>query len=115
LSSNIVARIDDVLHVDDLTKHSDKISSLSKVGVITERSTSVPYNKDVTNFLSMGRKEDYGCPIDAKLAPKLITFDQVPEFEIDTESSDLESSDCTEDFKLNLMDQAWIEGAMKGF
>ncbi|WJX49159.1 hypothetical protein P8452_35628 [Trifolium repens] len=114
-SSNIVARIDDVLHVDDLTKHSDHISSLSKVGVITERTTSVPYNKDVTNFLSMGRKEDYGCPIDAKLAPKLNTFDQVPEFEIDTESSDLESSDCTEDFKLNLMDQAWIEGAMKGF
>ncbi|CAJ2655837.1 unnamed protein product [Trifolium pratense] len=106
LSSNIVARIDDVLYVDDLTKHSDQFLSLSKVGVITEKSISVPFpcNKVVTNFLSIGRKEDYGCPIDAKLAPKLNTFDQVPEFE-----TDMESSDCTEDFKLNLMDQAWIE------
>ncbi|KAK2432839.1 rop guanine nucleotide exchange factor [Trifolium repens] len=110
LSSNIVARIDDVLRVDDLTKQSDRLSSLSKVGVINERSISVPYNKVVTNFHSIGRKEDYGCPIDAKLTSKLNTFDPVPEFETDTESSD-----CTEDFKLNLMDQAWIQSGREEF
>jgi len=103
LASNIVARIDDVLYVDDLTKHSDQLSSLSKVGVITTKSISVPCSKVVTNFLSIDRKEDYGCPIE-KLVPKLNTFDEVPELE-----TDMESSDCIEDFKLNLMDQAWIE------
>jgi hypothetical protein len=64
----------------------------------------------VTNFHSIGRKEDYGCPIDAKLTSKLNTFDPVPEFETDTESSD-----CTEDFKLNLMDQAWIQSGREEF
>jgi hypothetical protein len=93
-----------VLYVDDLTKHSDQFSSISKVGVIIEKSISVPYDKVVTNFLSIGNKEDYDCPIDAQLAPKLNTFDQVPAFE-----TNMESSDCAEDFKLNLMDQAWIE------
>ncbi|KAL2336528.1 hypothetical protein Fmac_010974 [Flemingia macrophylla] len=43
LAFNMVARIDDVLYVDDLTKHSGQISSLSKVGVITHKSISVPY------------------------------------------------------------------------
>ncbi|KAJ1411229.1 PRONE domain [Sesbania bispinosa] len=47
LASNIVARIDDVLYVDDLTKHSDQFSSLSKVGVITHKSISVPYSVPV--------------------------------------------------------------------
>ena len=35
LASNIVAHIDDVIYVDDLTKHSDPISSLPKVSVIS--------------------------------------------------------------------------------
>ncbi|GAU29696.1 hypothetical protein TSUD_264320 [Trifolium subterraneum] len=56
------------------------------------------------SLLFIGSKEDYGCPIDAKLGPKLNTFDEVPEVE-----TDMESSDCTEDLKINLMDQAWIE------
>ncbi|XP_058751782.1 rop guanine nucleotide exchange factor 7-like isoform X2 [Vicia villosa] len=103
LASNIVARIDDVLYVDDLTKHSDEFSSLSKVGVIPRKSISVPY-KVVTNILSMGRKEDYGCPIDTKLVPKLNTFDEVAATE-----TDKEPSDCIEDFKLDVMDKAWIE------
>ncbi|RDX94516.1 Rop guanine nucleotide exchange factor 7, partial [Mucuna pruriens] len=42
LAFNMVARIDDVLYVDDLTKHSDQISSISKVGVITHKNISVP-------------------------------------------------------------------------
>lgn len=92
-----------MLYVDDLTKHSDQFSSLSKVGVITTKSISVPYSKIVTNFLSIDRKEDSACPIE-KLVPKLKTFDEVPELE-----TDMESSDCIEDIKLNLMDQAWIE------
>ncbi|KAG4403414.1 hypothetical protein GLYMA_01G105900v4 [Glycine max] len=44
LSSNIVARIDDVLYVDELTKHSNPISSFPKVGVIAHKSISVPHS-----------------------------------------------------------------------
>jgi hypothetical protein len=92
-----------VLYVDDLTKHSNQFSSLLKVGVITTKSISIPYSKVVTNFLSIDRKEDSGCPIE-KLVPKLNIFDEMAELE-----TDMESSDCIEDYKLNLMDQAWIE------
>ncbi|KAI4354585.1 hypothetical protein L6164_003435 [Bauhinia variegata] len=42
LAFNIVARIDDVLYVDDLTKHSD-ISSFSKVGGRAHKGMSAPY------------------------------------------------------------------------
>ncbi|XP_017440896.2 rop guanine nucleotide exchange factor 7 isoform X2 [Vigna angularis] len=45
LASNIVARIDDVIYVDDLTKHSDSFSLLSKVGVIAHKSISVPCSR----------------------------------------------------------------------
>ncbi|XVE96957.1 hypothetical protein REPUB_Repub02eG0268900 [Reevesia pubescens] len=44
LAFNIVARIDDLLYVDDLTKHSDQFSSLSRVGVIGQKSLSSPYS-----------------------------------------------------------------------
>ncbi|XP_019450275.1 PREDICTED: rop guanine nucleotide exchange factor 7-like isoform X2 [Lupinus angustifolius] len=44
LAFNMVARIDDVLYVDDLTKHSGQFSSISKVGVITHKTLSVPYS-----------------------------------------------------------------------
>ncbi|XVE61971.1 hypothetical protein DITRI_Ditri06bG0081300 [Diplodiscus trichospermus] len=44
LAFNIVARIDDLLYVDDLTKHSDQFSSLSRVGVIGQKSLSIPYS-----------------------------------------------------------------------
>ncbi|KAF5737199.1 rop guanine nucleotide exchange factor 7 [Tripterygium wilfordii] len=44
LAFNIVARIDDLLYVDDLTKHSDQLSSLSSVGMIAHRSVTIPYS-----------------------------------------------------------------------
>lgn len=44
LAFNIIARIDDVLYVDDLTKHSDQFSSLSRIGLIGQKSLSVPYS-----------------------------------------------------------------------
>ncbi|KAK7294583.1 hypothetical protein RJT34_17472 [Clitoria ternatea] len=47
LAFNMVARIDDVLYVDDLTKHSGQFSSVSKVGVITHKSISVPCSMPV--------------------------------------------------------------------
>ncbi|GAB4827525.1 Rop guanine nucleotide exchange factor 5 [Ancistrocladus abbreviatus] len=41
LAFNIVARIDDLLYVDDLTKCSDKLSSMPTVSVITQKKVSV--------------------------------------------------------------------------
>lgn len=52
LAFNIVARIDDLLYVDDLTKHSDQPLSISKVGMIAHRSVvivpSTPYKTAFT-------------------------------------------------------------------
>ncbi|KAK7339743.1 hypothetical protein VNO77_20425 [Canavalia gladiata] len=59
LAFNMVARIDDVLYVDDLTKHSDQFSSLSKVGVITHKSISVPSSVPVP---STPYKSAFGTP-----------------------------------------------------
>ena len=42
--SNIVAHIDVMLYVDDLTKHFDPISSLPKVSVISHKSIFVSYS-----------------------------------------------------------------------
>ncbi|XP_061376346.1 rop guanine nucleotide exchange factor 7-like [Gastrolobium bilobum] len=81
LASNIVARIDDVLYVDDLTKHSDQFSCLSKVGVITHKGVSVPYSVPVE---SPPYKSAFG--------------------------TDMESNDFTEeDAKLKELDRAWLE------
>lgn len=41
LAFNIVARIDDLLYVDDLTKHSDQSISISKVGTIAPKSVMI--------------------------------------------------------------------------
>lgn len=49
LAFNIVARIDDLLYVDDLTKHSDQFSSISKVSVIAQKSVSIPYSVPVSS------------------------------------------------------------------
>ncbi|CAI0427369.1 unnamed protein product [Linum tenue] len=49
LAFNIVARIDDLLYVDDLTKHSDQFPSISKVSVIAHRSVNIPYSVPVSN------------------------------------------------------------------
>lgn len=44
LAFNIIARVDDLLYVDDLTKHSDQFSN---VGVIGHKSVSIPYSVPV--------------------------------------------------------------------
>ncbi|KAJ6871242.1 rop guanine nucleotide exchange factor 7-like isoform X1 [Populus alba x Populus x berolinensis] len=49
LAFNIVARIDDLLYVDDLTKHSDHFSSISKVSVIAHKSVTIPYSAPASN------------------------------------------------------------------
>ncbi|KAJ6425382.1 hypothetical protein OIU84_026032 [Salix udensis] len=49
LAFNIVARIDDLLYVDDLTKHSDHFSSISKVSVIAHKSVTIPYSVPVSS------------------------------------------------------------------
>ncbi|CAN4077195.1 unnamed protein product [Withania somnifera] len=43
LAFRIVARIDDLLHVDDLTRQSDKLSSVPTVSVIAHKKASLPY------------------------------------------------------------------------
>ncbi|GMY24157.1 rop guanine nucleotide exchange factor 5 [Fagus crenata] len=43
LAFNIVAHIDDLLYVDDLTKHSDRLSSTPTVSVISHKTISIPY------------------------------------------------------------------------
>ncbi|XP_057503810.1 rop guanine nucleotide exchange factor 7-like [Actinidia eriantha] len=43
LAFNIVARIDDLVYVDDLTKHSDPFMSTSKVGVTADNSIGILY------------------------------------------------------------------------
>ncbi|PIN01450.1 hypothetical protein CDL12_26039 [Handroanthus impetiginosus] len=51
LAFNIMARIDDLLYVDDLSKHSDQLVSITKVGVITHKSvpiTGTPYKTAFT-------------------------------------------------------------------
>jgi hypothetical protein len=49
LAFNIIARIDDLLYVDDLTKHSDQFSSLSKVGAIAHKSVPVSFSVPVSS------------------------------------------------------------------
>eukprot|EP00257_Ricinus_communis_P019028 XP_015577886.1 rop guanine nucleotide exchange factor 5 [Ricinus communis] len=47
LAFNIVARIDDLLYVDDLTKHSDKLQ-VSTVSVIAHKKVTIPYSVPVS-------------------------------------------------------------------
>lgn len=44
LAFNIVARIDDLLYVDDLTKHSDQFSSITKVGLLSQNGAPMSYS-----------------------------------------------------------------------
>lgn len=48
LAFSIVARIDDLLYVDDLTKHSDKLSSVPRVSVISHKKVSIPCSVPVS-------------------------------------------------------------------
>ncbi|KAL1545560.1 Rop guanine nucleotide exchange factor 7 [Salvia divinorum] len=52
LAFNIVARIDDLLYVDDLSKHSDQLISISKVGVITHKNVGFKATYAPLNFSS---------------------------------------------------------------
>ncbi|KAF8403004.1 hypothetical protein HHK36_011099 [Tetracentron sinense] len=49
LAFNIVARIDDLLYVDDLTKHSDQFSPVPTVSVIAHKTVSIPYPVPVSS------------------------------------------------------------------
>ena len=42
LAFNIVARIDDLLYVDDVAKHSDHLSPISKVSIIAHKTVKIP-------------------------------------------------------------------------
>ncbi|RZC93566.1 hypothetical protein C5167_007603 [Papaver somniferum] len=44
LAFNIVARIDDVLYVDDLSKNSDQSSSVPTISVIAHKKVSIPHS-----------------------------------------------------------------------
>ncbi|XP_026412498.1 rop guanine nucleotide exchange factor 7-like [Papaver somniferum] len=44
LAFNIVARIDDVLYVDDLSKNSDQLSSVPTISVIAHKRVSIPHS-----------------------------------------------------------------------
>ncbi|KAG6603619.1 Rop guanine nucleotide exchange factor 7, partial [Cucurbita argyrosperma subsp. argyrosperma] len=48
LAFNVVARIDDLLYVDDLTKHSDQLSSISKLGVISHKNSPLHFSVPVS-------------------------------------------------------------------
>ncbi|GLT89113.1 hypothetical protein SLE2022_071110 [Rubroshorea leprosula] len=47
LAYNVVARIDDLLYVDDLSKHSDKLSLVPSVSVIAHKKVTIPYSVPV--------------------------------------------------------------------
>lgn len=56
LAFNIVARIDDLLYVDDLSRHSDQLMSFSKVGMITRKGKGMSYKTGFSSpKLSWGR------------------------------------------------------------
>ncbi|CAK9135683.1 unnamed protein product [Ilex paraguariensis] len=48
LAFNIVARIDDLLYVDDLTRQSDKLEPVPTVSVISHKKVSIPYSVSVS-------------------------------------------------------------------
>lgn len=49
LAFSVIARVDDLLYVDDLTKHSDKFSSIPAVSVIAHKRVSIPYTVPVSS------------------------------------------------------------------
>uniref|UniRef100_A0A2P2L2D2 PRONE domain-containing protein n=1 Tax=Rhizophora mucronata TaxID=61149 RepID=A0A2P2L2D2_RHIMU len=48
LAFNIMARIDDLFYVDDMTKQTDKLSSVATVNVIAHKKASIPYSVPVS-------------------------------------------------------------------
>lgn len=59
MAFNIVARIDDLLYVDDLTKHSDRFSMVPTVSVIGQQRVSQPFSVSVSGT---PRKPAFGTP-----------------------------------------------------
>ncbi|CAL5404601.1 unnamed protein product [Camellia sinensis] len=59
LAFNIMARIDDLLYVDDLTRHSDKLSSVPTVSVIAHKRVSISYS---VPFSGTPYKTAFGTP-----------------------------------------------------
>ncbi|KAM7271201.1 hypothetical protein ACFE04_030415 [Oxalis oulophora] len=49
LAYSIVARIDDLLYVDDFTNHADKLSTVSSVSVISHKKAIIPYSVSVSS------------------------------------------------------------------
>lgn len=54
-----MARIDDLIYVDDLTKDSDKLSSVTAVSVIAHKKVSIPYSVPVSGT---PYKSTFGTP-----------------------------------------------------
>lgn len=48
LAFNIVARIEDLLYVDDINKQSDKLSSAPAVSLISHKKVSIPFSVPVS-------------------------------------------------------------------
>ncbi|KAJ8532998.1 hypothetical protein K7X08_015887 [Anisodus acutangulus] len=48
LAFNIVARIDDLIYVDDLTKHSDQFVPISEVGIISHKTIGTPISVHIS-------------------------------------------------------------------
>lgn len=49
LASNIIARIDDLFYVDDMAKHADQFSPISKVSIIAHKTVTIPCRSVATN------------------------------------------------------------------
>ncbi|RWR92082.1 rop guanine nucleotide exchange factor 7-like protein [Cinnamomum micranthum f. kanehirae] len=49
MAFNIAARIDDLLYVDDLTKHSDQFSSLTTASVVAHKRVSLPCSTPISS------------------------------------------------------------------
>jgi hypothetical protein len=48
LAFNIVARIDDLIYVDELTRQSDSLSSTPKVSIIAQKKVGIPYSVSIS-------------------------------------------------------------------
>lgn len=48
LAFNIVARIDDLIYVDELSRQSDSLSSTPKVSIIAQKKVGLPYSVSIS-------------------------------------------------------------------
>ncbi|XP_057778046.1 rop guanine nucleotide exchange factor 7-like [Salvia miltiorrhiza] len=76
LAFNIVARINDLLYVDDLSKHSDQLISISKVGVITHKNVGYKATFAASPLISTpakGYKDNSKIPLGGFGVKKILT------------------------------------------